>query len=268
MNLVRYIQGIRKGQEINRLEQEAMEDPFLSDALEGYDKVHTDHEVRIKRMQGKISARFASPNHHSLYWSIAASLLLIIGIGGGYLWWMSDRPEDILVVESLSKPADTTVPEILEEPAVDSLIVQIEPKENDNIIPQQQPIVIKDKEVKSEQAMNLEDHKVPDEAVAVDKSAEKTMPRTDTVIAPQPAVGVKAYNEYLKANLVRSTDEECKNATGAVTLSFIIDKNGHPYDIRVVKSLCPQADREAMRLVKEGPVWTTDELYATVSVPF
>jgi len=39
MNLLTYIQGKRKGKEAHRIEKEAMRDPFLADALEGYDEV-------------------------------------------------------------------------------------------------------------------------------------------------------------------------------------------------------------------------------------
>ena len=39
MKLIDYITGNRKGREARRIEREAMDDPFLRDALEGYDAV-------------------------------------------------------------------------------------------------------------------------------------------------------------------------------------------------------------------------------------
>jgi TonB family protein len=40
-----------------------------------------------------------------------------------------------------------------------------------------------------------------------------------------------------------------------VQVSFDIDKNGEPVNIRVEKSLCDNCDKEAIRLVREGPKW-------------
>ena len=39
MRLSDYIQGLRKGKEAHRLEKESMKDPFLADAIDGYNQV-------------------------------------------------------------------------------------------------------------------------------------------------------------------------------------------------------------------------------------
>ncbi|GHT59158.1 hypothetical protein AGMMS50239_05140 [Bacteroidia bacterium] len=273
MNLIRYIQGIRKGTEINRLERKAMEDPFLAEAMEGYDKIREEHEVRVKRMQNKVSAQTRSSNSALHHWSIAATILLIIGIAGGgyFLWNQFSEPETLLVAESISKPLDTMALENLEEQATtDSLSAEYEPQDysyaydkqiETTMIQAEKPA--NEQEIKALQVLNLKE----DSPVNVDL-AEKKILIVDTISIPQPVTGFKAYNEYLKAHLIRPTDEECKNATGVVTLTFSIDKNGRPYNIHIAKSLCPLADWEAMRLVKEGSDWTTGESIATVNVYF
>jgi hypothetical protein len=98
MNLSRYIQGIRKGSEINRLEREAMEDSFLAEAMDGYDKISRgEHEIRIKRMQNNITAQTRPSNSTLHHWSIVASILLIIGVaaGGYFLWTQFDMETGI-----------------------------------------------------------------------------------------------------------------------------------------------------------------------------
>ena len=50
MKLIDYITGNRKGREARRIEREAMDDPFLHDALEGYDAVPGDPTDAIRRM--------------------------------------------------------------------------------------------------------------------------------------------------------------------------------------------------------------------------
>jgi len=136
------------------------------------------------------------------------------------------------------------------------------------------PTIIQDEKPANEQEIqDLSETKLSSADLKADSpvnafSAANKALKTDTVATPQPVIGIKAYTEYLRANLIRPTDEECKNVTGFVTLSFPIDKNGRPYDLRIIKSLCPLADWEAMRLVKEGPSWTVSESIATVNVYF
>jgi hypothetical protein len=73
---------------------------------------------------------------------------------------------------------------------------------------------------------------------------------------PEPADGWSNYDTYVANNL--EVPEDLKNkqtGTGAVELSFEVNKNGEPTNIKVEKSLCPKCDEEAKRLLKEGPKW-------------
>jgi hypothetical protein len=75
-------------------------------------------------------------------------------------------------------------------------------------------------------------------------------------VRPRPVIGRKEYKKYLKENRLTLQSEDCKGKKGAVNLKFSIDGNGRPTNIRVIKSLCPEADREAIRLIERGPDWT------------
>ena len=73
---------------------------------------------------------------------------------------------------------------------------------------------------------------------------------------PEPADGWDNYGTYIANNL--EIPEDLKNkqtSSGEVQVSFEVDKNGEPVNIRVEKSLCGKCDKEAIRLVKEGPKW-------------
>lgn len=48
MKLLDYIRGTRKGKEAHRLQKEAMRDPFLADAMDGYDSVGENQEYQIE----------------------------------------------------------------------------------------------------------------------------------------------------------------------------------------------------------------------------
>ena len=87
-------------------------------------------------------------------------------------------------------------------------------------------------------------------------------------ITPQPVIGKRSYQKYLKENLVRPTDDNCKDIKGEVVLSFFVNEEGKPQNITVIHGLCEFADKEAIRLVKEGPKWTSGKLPARVTVRF
>ena len=88
---------------------------------------------------------------------------------------------------------------------------------------------------------------------------------------PEPADGWDNYDTYLTNNL--NVPEEIKtkqNGSGQVQVSFEVDKNGEPINIKIEKSLCPPCDQEAIRLIKEGPKWKRNAKKGrtTVTVPF
>ena len=87
-------------------------------------------------------------------------------------------------------------------------------------------------------------------------------------VAPKPVMGMKQYKKYLKKNLIHPTDEACAKVKGKVVLTFRVNKEGRPYFIRVKESLCKSLDKEAIRLILEGPDWTYGNKIAEVTVKF
>lgn len=118
--LLRYIQGFRKGKEAHRLELDSMKDSFLAESLEGYDAVEGSYAETIREIQRRIRIRTRSGYKLVTTWSIAASLLLCIGLGGYY--WLK-QPEykamDMIAYEEIKQSAqipDSFMPEIEQEP--------------------------------------------------------------------------------------------------------------------------------------------------------
>ena len=85
MKLIDYIQGKRRGQEANKLEREAMNDPFLQDAIDGFDAVQDDHVQTIRDLEREIidktTKRKPLISHRTWAIGAAASVILILGIG-------------------------------------------------------------------------------------------------------------------------------------------------------------------------------------------
>ncbi|MDD3036694.1 hypothetical protein [Bacteroides sp.] len=100
MKLLDYIRGLRKGKEAHRLEKESMKDPFLADAMDGYQQVEGKHEERIKELQTLITARSTKKrNSYAITWSIAACLIIGVGISSYFLFLKSNMPEDTFIAK-------------------------------------------------------------------------------------------------------------------------------------------------------------------------
>ena len=407
MKLKRYIQGDRKGKDANRIERDALKDPFLYEALEGFDAVEGDHAKRIEELQGMITRKAAAPVRRPwLRWSAAASVLLLISFGG-YLYMTnggketkslisqnieSETPiypsndtkheiqdiqamqserieqsesvkEQVAVQEDLAQNKSKTTARISQESAVVAS-KQIESKrieEEDimaeiiavediiaeklsgkisgisiekagidsskttigGIITDQngEPLVgvyitqkgttigaisnaegvfelkvdtIKGlnvnyigylaQEISATQLSNsmkitlVEDQSALAEAVVVAYGAKKRSATIEASVSQieieesnsqsEPVIGKKAYEQYLKTNMIHPLNEQGKKIKGRVKLSFYIDPQGRPINITIEKSLTDAADAEAIRLIKEGADWTLSSKKIEWSISF
>lgn len=220
-NLMQYIQGSRKGKEAHRLEKEAMRDPFLSEALDGYQSVEGNHVESLEEMRRRISRRTRSHRDSITKWSIAASLLICLGFGSYF--WLNRQPEI---------PSQSPLAVVMEEQA------------------QEEPVAA---------------------APAVAQVEAMSIAEDDVAVAdrrPRPVVGEKAYQEYLKKELIHPQDSLCKDVSGIVIVEFHINEQGRPVDLAVKQSLCESADKEALRLIEKGPDWQVDTAKVFVPVVF
>lgn len=388
MKLLDYIRGARKGKEAHRLEKEAMRDPFLADALEGYSRVGNGADEQIEELRRRIRARAVRKRNHAVVWSIAASLLIGVCIGSYFLFQekpLSDEarmameqavhpkplsvyeeekkdelaeavikdsagPSKKLISENKKKKMlapSSEVPQVMtqelmeealeatidDEPsAMDKKMVMRASVANDSSFnakvavvgkvrgkvtdPSGEPLVGATVRVKGTNqgtisdengdftlktdgnrelsvdyigyesvilpadttkdlliAMNVDDATL-DEVVVVGYGSQPKSSVTGAIMSlkmsgtPQPSIGRKAFRRYLKENLVHPSDKECARAKGKVILTFRVDKDGRPESISVKKGLCASADKEAIRLIEEGPDWTIGDESVEVSIRF
>ena len=379
MKLLDYIRGLRKGKEAHRLEKESMQDPFLADAMDGYNQVEGNHEQRIEKLRMQISAYSAKKkNTYAITWSIAACLVIGFGISSYFLFLKKSMTDEVFIAEE-SVPAklpETTTPATPTNPATPAAPVTpradkkemsasavIEPMmeealeqtaelqevaatmdtsesvsdkkmrmakvvtpPNSNIIQGKvtdekgEPIIgasvaykgtnigtitnmngefsLVKKEGKKQLtaqfigydpveipvdtsqtmliAMN-ENKQTLNEVVVVGYGTNKNKKSTTVVtakeqadkdITPQPVIGKRKYQKYLKENLVRPTDEKCAQVKGKVVLTFLVNKEGRPFYIKVKESLCESSDKEAIRLIQEGPDWIYGNKSVEITVKF
>ncbi|MEA5045045.1 MAG: hypothetical protein VB075_10830, partial [Petrimonas sp.] len=109
MNLKDYIHGKRYGKEANRLEREAMNDPFLQDTIDGYDSVPGNHVEAIEKLEKRFAPQPKHIDKRGWLWAAAAVLVLLIGLP--FLLRQPDTKDvQVASVESLKKEETTLSP--------------------------------------------------------------------------------------------------------------------------------------------------------------
>ena len=81
----------------------------------------------------------------------------------------------------------------------------------------------------------------------------------DGEIMPVFPGGTPALMAYIKENL-RWPDSD-STVSGRVIVTFIIDKEGYVKDAKVVRSLAPEFDAEALRIVRGMPRWVPGRMF-------
>lgn len=278
-SLKHYIQGQRKGKEAHRLEKEAMKDPFLSDALDGYQAVEGNPMESIEAMRRRISRRTRSHRESITKWSIAASLLICIGFGS-YFWLnketgLPEQAQSMAVIEEKAIPLEQAPPAAAPKAAAPiASAPAAAPTAPDPVAaaptavaaaPTAAPVPV---EILSivEDAAPIAD--TATESIAEVKIAPRALTRSAVLHAPRPVIGEEAFREYLKKELVHPQDSACKGITGTVLIEFHINEQGRPINLTVKQSLCESADKEALRLIEKGPNWKGDTGAVTVPVVF
>ena len=67
--------------------------------------------------------------------------------------------------------------------------------------------------------------------------------------------GHKKLMEYLKGNIKYPEKAMADSISGMVLVKFVVKKDGSVDDIRVIRSVDPLLDEEAIRVVKNMPKW-------------
>ncbi|GAB4011664.1 hypothetical protein GCM10028808_25790 [Spirosoma migulaei] len=73
--------------------------------------------------------------------------------------------------------------------------------------------------------------------------------------AAEPRGGITTFNTFLQANLRKPIQAEAEGKGGVIVLSGVVEPDGHVSNLTTIKSLRPDCDREAMRVVNLFRVW-------------
>ena len=92
---------------------------------------------------------------------------------------------------------------------------------------------------------------------------------------PEFPGGMKGCRDFIQAEMCYPEEAKKAGIQGRVILQFIIEKDGTPAQPRIVRSVHPLLDKEALRIIRQMPKWTPGKqdgkpqrvLY-TIPVPF
>ena len=75
-------------------------------------------------------------------------------------------------------------------------------------------------------------------------------------VPPQFPGGNQRFFEYLARNVRYPLEARRNNIQGKVFISFVVKRDGKLADPMIVRSLSPETDAEAIRLINLSPHWT------------
>lgn len=163
-----------------------------------------------------------------------------------------------------------------EEPIVDKVEVE-KVKSSVKFVP---PVIKKDDEVKPEDELkSQEELSKTNTAIGAfdvkgnDEAAGEVLKAKEVIAQPEPPKeeetkvfdvveqmpsfpgGAGALMQYLSSNIKYPVVAEENGVQGRVVCTFVVEKDGSITDVRVIKSVDPSLDKEAVRVVKGMPRW-------------
>ena len=146
------------------------------------------------------------------------------------------------------------------------------PKEEQQQVKQQikfvPPVIKPDDEVKEGQEMmsnavlseNLSDDLAGTEVVAEKIEVKEIAQEEEQVFQaveqmPTFPGGNEEIGKYLGKNVVYPASAQENGIQGTVYVSFVVDKNGRISDVKVLRSVDTELDKEAIRVIKSMPAW-------------
>jgi outer membrane biosynthesis protein TonB len=93
------------------------------------------------------------------------------------------------------------------------------------------------------------------ELAIIDLKNNKTWKYNPNNHPAQPSISPDNYQAYLKKNRKKESQSSDTLMIKSVTLDFKVNKDGSLSNFKIIKSAGKTQDEEAIRLIKEGPVW-------------
>lgn len=194
---------------------------------------HNSLKRRIKMMKTKNSNR----------WQCAKALAVIPVAAVAIVAFASPK------VEQAAQKVVAESEEIVK--SVTNDMIQTESQASNTAIVESSSIVADTPQTSSEQSATTEKN----DTTAKDKSVSGEV-NVSKVQMPTFPGGQKAMMQYLAENVKYPASAREKKLTGRVIVQFVVEKDGSITETKVMKSVAPELDAEALRIVNSMPKWT------------
>ncbi len=232
LTIQQYLEGKLDPELAHQLEKQALDDPFLWDALEGY-SVYREPAADLSILQRQLHERIVHLQENKkvfdLTWqrlSVAAAAAVMF-VSAGILFWMNSQNSPERLASQTYQPVEVNV---IDRDSVESIISS-----------KDQSAISASPNIRQAKVSGVKDESGSSEAVVV--SEYKNAPKS----------GWQSYREYLDVNTRKFKPEP--GLEGTVTLTFQVRADGKLTNIKVIKGLNDVYNNEAIRIVRNGSEW-------------
>ena len=237
----------------------------------------SDEELRLAQKESEkfhYAGGFLSNLHPQQWKGLVASIIFIILLSIFFFLngknpfsketnFLESRTDSI-IISKYAKDSPTAANQITDTSSVLSSIINIKKVEKpDN------PAYLPEQRRKNDEENQRIDANEPFEYTTepgdVDERENRAVYDPNQV---RPVSGDKAFKDYIENNQWQLSDANCRNQQGKVILLFKVNAHGRPFDIAVLRSLCPAADKEAVRLLQNSPDWTVSDYINRLEIIF
>lgn len=264
-----YLDGKLDSKAMHRIEKQALEDPFVAQALAGLAESPKRASQNVSLLQKQLYERIGQQQvvkKESVYtWQrlsiAAAAAVMFISVSIIFFMREQGRQEELTKIKNRPKNIEVSIAPTVA--AVDSAInipvATASPEEKINPVgvgqisprrqAQNQPVQA------AVTSADIQTMKQDTAAIKSQVAASKATARIASVLpaAAAPVGGWANLNSYISDHNKLAQEEG--SAGKFVELSFMIDAEGSPSDIKVEKGAVKEYADEAIRLIKEGPKW-------------
>jgi len=280
----------REGEEANQLERQSMNDPFLRDAIDGFDSVEGNHLSVIRKLEEQIGGKKEKKSSKLGPWIWIVVLIAALLATSPFLWKTIRQTienagqkhsnqnlsidENMPVSRDSALPADYSVNEELTLQS-DSLPYK-EEKSSPLSIPEKSdqkkaisipPTLTSEESEESNIAKSPElQEKTHDTTVnqtIESKNPSESQENKTQITHTSSTFGENEFISYFKRNYDRSL---CEGQTISFVVNFYVSPTGHPGNITITENNCAEMATEIKRLLLGSPIWSKTNRRVTLQI--
>ncbi len=289
MELKDYISN-REGEEANQLERRSMNDPFLRDAIDGFDSVEGNHLSVIRKLEEQIGGKKEKKSSKLGPWIWIVVLIAALLAASPFLWktirqtienaGQKHSNQNLSINENIPVSRDSALhaDHFVNEKSTsqsDSLPYK-EEKSSPLSIPEKSdqkkaisipPTLTSEESEESNIAKSPElQEKTPDTTVnqtIESKNPSESQANKTQITHTSSTFGENEFISYFKRNYDRSL---CEGQTISFVVNFYVSPTGHPGNIAITENNCPEMATEIKRLLLGSPIWSKTNRRVTLQI--